>query len=59
MYFISTEPVGSSGHLPTGGPSIWCQLEQENFFNEYKLEGVTPEHVRPLAFAIMLIPSTH
>jgi hypothetical protein len=46
VFFIATEPLGSSAaHLPTSGPSIWVQLEQDNFFNEYKLEGVTPEQV--------------
>lgn len=43
VYFIATDILGSGGHLPTGGPAIWCQLEQANFFNEFKLGGVTPD----------------
>jgi hypothetical protein len=45
VYFIATEALGAGGHLPTGGPSIWCVLDQSNFFNEYKLEGVTADQV--------------
>ena len=44
VYFIASEPLGS-GHLPIGGPSIWCEMEQANFFNEYKLEGVSADQV--------------
>ena len=44
VYFIASEPLGS-GHLPIGGPSIWCEMEQANFFNEYKLEGVSTDQV--------------
>lgn len=25
------------------GPSVWCQMETENFFEDYKLEGVTSD----------------
>ena len=46
VYFIATDILGSGGHLPTGGPAIWCQLEQTNFFNEFKLGGVTPDMVQ-------------
>ena len=46
VYFIATDILGSGGHLPTGGPAIWCQLEQANFFNEFKLGGVTPDMVQ-------------
>ena len=24
-----------------GGPSVWAEMEQESFFNEYNIEGVS------------------
>ena len=45
VYFIATDILGSGGHLPSGGPAIWCQLDQVNFFNEFKLGGVTADMV--------------
>lgn len=38
VYFILTD-TGAS----TGGPVVWCEMEQENFFNEYNIEGVSAE----------------
>jgi len=37
MFFILTDSCAG------GSPSVWCQVEQENFFNEYNIEGVTKE----------------
>uniref|UniRef100_A0A2I3S376 Checkpoint protein n=2 Tax=Homininae TaxID=207598 RepID=A0A2I3S376_PANTR len=30
--------------LANGGVSMWCELEQENFFNEFQMEGVSAEN---------------
>jgi len=38
VYFILTDSGAS-----TGGPAVWCEMDQENFFNEYNIEGVSPE----------------
>jgi len=27
-----------------GSPSVWCELKQESYFNEYNIEGVSKEH---------------
>ena len=27
----------------SGGPSVWAEMEQESYFNEYNIEGVSPE----------------
>ncbi|TRY69862.1 hypothetical protein DNTS_015324 [Danionella cerebrum] len=32
-----------SGRVASGGVSMWCELAQENFFDEFQLEGVSPE----------------
>ncbi|XP_013003662.1 checkpoint protein HUS1 isoform X2 [Cavia porcellus] len=29
---------------PSGGASTWCELEQENFFSEFQMEGVSAEN---------------
>uniref|UniRef100_A0A8C2V9B4 Checkpoint protein n=1 Tax=Chinchilla lanigera TaxID=34839 RepID=A0A8C2V9B4_CHILA len=31
--------------LASGGVSTWCELEQENFFSEFQMEGVSAENV--------------
>jgi len=36
-YFILTDQSAS------GAPAVWCEMEQEVFFNEYNLEGVSKE----------------
>lgn len=33
VYFILTDSGAS-----TGGPAVWCEMDQENFFNEYNIE---------------------
>jgi len=38
VYFVLTD-TGAA----TGGPAVWCEMDQENFFNEYNIEGVSPE----------------
>jgi len=38
VYFILTDSGAS-----TGGPAVWCEMDQENFFNEYNIEGVSQE----------------
>ncbi|XP_074197178.1 checkpoint protein HUS1 isoform X4 [Rhinolophus sinicus] len=30
--------------VANGGVSMWCELEQENFFNEFQMEGVSAEN---------------
>ncbi|XP_047418699.1 checkpoint protein HUS1 isoform X3 [Sciurus carolinensis] len=30
--------------LASGGVSMWCELEQENFFSEFQMEGVSAEN---------------
>ncbi|XP_010884138.1 checkpoint protein HUS1 isoform X2 [Esox lucius] len=39
--------VGCLNHftrkIASGGVSMWCELSQANFFDEYQLEGVAPE----------------
>ena len=30
--------------LASGGVSMWCELEQENFFSEFQMEGVSEEN---------------
>ncbi|XP_063306694.1 checkpoint protein HUS1 isoform X2 [Pelobates fuscus] len=37
LYFILTDKVAN------GGVSMWCELNQDNFFDEYQLEGVSAE----------------
>uniref|UniRef100_A0A3P8WSG9 Checkpoint protein n=1 Tax=Cynoglossus semilaevis TaxID=244447 RepID=A0A3P8WSG9_CYNSE len=32
-----------SGKVANGGVSMWCELSQANFFDEYQIEGVSPE----------------
>ncbi|XP_078124466.1 checkpoint protein HUS1 isoform X2 [Sander vitreus] len=32
-----------SGKVANGGVSMWCELSQPNFFDEYQMEGVSPE----------------
>ncbi|KAK5877700.1 hypothetical protein CesoFtcFv8_025181 [Champsocephalus esox] len=32
-----------SGKVANGGVSMWCELSQENFFDEFQMEGVSPE----------------
>ena len=38
IYFILSERVVN------GGVSIWCELQQGHFFNEFNMEGVNEEH---------------
>ncbi|KAF6301761.1 HUS1 checkpoint clamp component [Rhinolophus ferrumequinum] len=38
LNFILSDKVAS------GGVSMWCELEQENFFNEFQMEGVSAEN---------------
>lgn len=33
-----------SGKVANGGVSMWCELAQVNFFDEYQMEGVSSEH---------------
>uniref|UniRef100_A0A8C6W2V0 Checkpoint protein n=1 Tax=Nannospalax galili TaxID=1026970 RepID=A0A8C6W2V0_NANGA len=33
-----------SDKLASGGVSMWCELEQENFFSEFQMEGVSAEN---------------
>ena len=28
----------------SGGPAVWCEMQQETYFNEYNIEGISPEH---------------
>jgi len=37
LYFILTDLTAG------GGPSVWCALKQEAYFNEYNIEGVSAE----------------
>jgi len=37
VYFILTDQNAS------GGPAVWCEMEQESYFNEYNIEGVSAE----------------
>jgi len=37
LYFILTDRTAS------GGPAVWAEMEQENYFNEYNIEGVSAE----------------
>jgi len=37
VYFILTDQNAS------GVPAVWCEMEQESYFNEYNIEGVSPE----------------
>lgn len=37
LYFVL------SGKVASGGVSMWCELSQANFFDEYQLEGVSAE----------------
>jgi len=37
VFFILAERVGDSG------ASVWCELNQSHFFDEYAMEGVSPE----------------
>ncbi|XP_061877943.1 checkpoint protein HUS1 [Entelurus aequoreus] len=32
-----------SGKVANGGVGMWCELAQANFFDEYQMEGVSPE----------------
>ncbi|XP_016044295.1 checkpoint protein HUS1 isoform X2 [Erinaceus europaeus] len=38
LNFILSDKVAS------GGVSMWCELEQENFFSEFQMEGVSAEN---------------
>ncbi|XP_022373895.1 checkpoint protein HUS1 isoform X2 [Enhydra lutris kenyoni] len=38
LNFILSDKVAS------GGVSMWCELEQENFFSEFQMEGVSTEN---------------
>ncbi|XP_073188843.1 checkpoint protein HUS1 isoform X3 [Lepidochelys kempii] len=38
LYFILTDKVAN------GGVSMWCELSQGNFFDEFQMEGVAAEH---------------
>nr|XP_006216632.1 checkpoint protein HUS1 isoform X1 [Vicugna pacos] len=33
-----------SDKVASGGVSMWCELEQENFFSEFQMEGVSAEN---------------
>ncbi|XP_015325500.1 checkpoint protein HUS1 isoform X2 [Bos taurus] len=33
-----------SDRVANGGVSMWCELEQENFFSEFQMEGVSAEN---------------
>ncbi|XP_032726932.1 checkpoint protein HUS1-like [Lontra canadensis] len=33
-----------SDKVASGGVSVWCELEQENFFSEFQVEGVSAEN---------------
>jgi len=37
VHFILTDQNAS------GAPSVWCEMEQESYFNEYNIEGVSKE----------------
>ncbi|KAL2085428.1 hypothetical protein ACEWY4_018748 [Coilia grayii] len=37
LYFVL------SGKVANGGVSMWCELLQVNFFDEYQIEGVSPD----------------
>uniref|UniRef100_A0A673MXL2 Uncharacterized protein n=1 Tax=Sinocyclocheilus rhinocerous TaxID=307959 RepID=A0A673MXL2_9TELE len=37
LYFVL------SGRVATGGVSMWCELSQGNFFDEFQLEGVSAD----------------
>jgi len=37
VYFILSDQAAS------GGPAVWCEIEQECYFNEYNIEGVSPD----------------
>ena len=38
MFFILTDQSVS------GGPAVWAEIDQESFFNEYNIEGVSSDH---------------
>ncbi|XP_076819569.1 checkpoint protein HUS1-like [Clavelina lepadiformis] len=38
LYFILPDQVSN------GGVSMWCELKQANFFDEYQMDGVSSEH---------------
>ncbi|RMC05673.1 hypothetical protein DUI87_17758 [Hirundo rustica rustica] len=38
LYFILSDKVAN------GGASMWCELNQGNFFDEFQMEGVAAEH---------------
>ncbi|XP_029445694.1 checkpoint protein HUS1 isoform X5 [Rhinatrema bivittatum] len=38
LYFILSDKVAN------GGVSMWCELQQGNFFDEFQMEGVSTEH---------------
>ncbi|XP_041899382.1 checkpoint protein HUS1 isoform X2 [Corvus kubaryi] len=38
LYFILSDKVAN------GGASMWCELSQGNFFDEFQMEGVAAEH---------------
>nr|XP_030121519.1 checkpoint protein HUS1 isoform X3 [Taeniopygia guttata] len=38
LYFILSDKVAN------GGASLWCELSQGNFFDEFQMEGVAAEH---------------
>ena len=37
MFFILTDQSVS------GGPAVWAEMDQESFFNEYNIEGVSSD----------------
>ena len=37
MFFILTDQSVS------GGPAVWAEIDQESFFNEYNIEGVSSD----------------
>jgi len=39
IYLVMSE-MGSI----VGGPAVWGEMDQESLFNEYNMEGVSPEH---------------
>lgn len=38
LFFVMSSKVAN------GGVSMWCELSQANFFDEYQMEGVSPEN---------------
>ncbi|XP_035584524.1 checkpoint protein HUS1-like [Zalophus californianus] len=42
-----------SDKVANGGVSMWCELEQENFFSEFQVEGVSAEN-KAISLELML-----